>query len=118
MKAKEFLEKLEIRVNGPKYRGAPMPKTVDTSINESAFADEFRFKEYNFDGETLKWVSQEWNYDHYAQKRFFSEIARCLEVAADQADLEEDVNITVDLRSRDNYPDEHIVNTLVIHKGV
>lgn len=71
-------------VAGPDYRGAPYPDFDAAKINESMFADELRYKSYNFDfrqgrksgGDelTIRWVSQGWT----ETDTFVREVRRCL----------------------------------------
>lgn len=110
MKAKEFLKSLEFKVNGPAYSGAPKPKYVSTSINESEFDQSLRLKFFDCDYSggneyKIKYISQSWTYDENEIERFFNEVARCLKFAASKAKLEEDVVFSFTLESRDNYED-------------
>ena len=85
MTEKEFNCKFK-GVNAPEYRGAPMPPFDPAMVNESKFADELRFKTYEFnfiegdsstnDTVNVKWESQEWDADGI--DGLVEEIRRCL----------------------------------------
>lgn len=85
MTSDEFYRKFK-GVNCPKCRGAKMPPFRPDKVNEAKFADELRFKEYDFDfregddknGDLLlvKWVSQDW--DKAGVLELAAEIERCM----------------------------------------
>lgn len=68
-------------VNCPAFRGAGSPSFKPQCINESAFEDEFRFKqvstELNIQCRRIEfyWTSQEWGEE---PSKVFDEIIRCL----------------------------------------
>ena len=70
-------KKLWISVNGPEYRGAPYPEFDPLKINESAFEDDLRGKEwaaYICDGVGyVKWLSQ---LEEHATDKWDAEVMR------------------------------------------
>lgn len=128
MNAREFLDKLKLTVNGPRYRGDPQPQRIDTGINETAFDDNLRFKEHYTDRIApdticLKWVSQAWPKKdaHEECIKFCNEVARCVKEVATLANLEEQIDILIELESRDyssDFPEEFFQATIhVIPEG-
>lgn len=78
---------VEIGVNAPAYRGAPMPRYNELMVNESEFDDGFRFKSaelYAYINDEkpedsygeVTWLSQE---KRYADDDFKDEVARAFE---------------------------------------
>ena len=78
---KEEFERKFRGVNGPAYRGARMPAFNESAVNESAFPDDLRYKEYSFDFKEgaddhidVVWISQSWD----CTDKLLAEIKRCL----------------------------------------
>lgn len=68
-------------VNGPAYRGAPMPAFDPAAVNESEFSDALRFKTYDFSFKSdgcidIDWELQSWDEDGI--DGLIAEIKRCL----------------------------------------
>lgn len=87
-------------VNCPAFRGAGYPSFKPQCINESAFEDEFRFKEVSTDLNVeckrinIYWTSQEWGKE---PSKVFDEILRCLEYLG-----VENYSVKLELRDRDS----------------
>lgn len=106
-------------VNGPSYRGAPMPKFNPTMVNESEFPDELRFKEYDFDftegGEgsedtlDITWISQVWE----CTDKLIAEIKRCLKHIGFVGTVYLNIRMRGE-RQRSKYAESH---TFKIEKG-
>ena len=68
-----------IKINAPKYLGAPEPEWAKDMINESSFVHELRCKDWSVEeqnGElTLNWIAQE-DFTEYEFKEFMLEIER------------------------------------------
>ena len=124
MNGRDFLDKLKLTVNGPRYKGEPHPQRIDTGINESAFDYTLRFKEHYTDRIApdticLKWLSQAWPEKDAYEKciKFCEEIASCVKEVASLANLEEQIDIQIELESRDyssDYPDEFFQATIYV----
>lgn len=120
MNVKEFVNNLKLNVNGPAYRGAELPKKALTSINESNFHDDLRFKEYDIEKNnnelTVKWMSQAWpNNDYEECIKFCNEVGRAVIAAADACELEDELVINIMLYSRDHDDDDDEIFTSIIH---
>lgn len=96
-------------VNGPSYRGAPYPPFDKYAINESAFDDELRYKNCDFEVRNgilyIDWISQEWADPH---GKFDNEVRRCLNAIGFKGD------VVVNIASRDGFDDEQETYTFSV----
>lgn len=104
----EFLRRFK-GVNAPAYRGAPHPPFDEAAINESAFDDELRYKEFEIKIEDgvlrVKWTSQRWANPH---GKFTDEVRRCLNAIGYKGE------VFVDIASRDGFDDERDTYTFSV----
>lgn len=112
MKGPEFCNKVDFDFNGASHRGAAIPKSVKTKINQANIPDELRPKDISVELEddytiVIHWVTQEWCWDTCDVA---DEIERYYSYYAKKLGLEEDILVILRIRSRDSYVDKKYVN--------
>lgn len=110
------MKTLEIMLNSPEYRGAPMPEWNELAVNESAFEDECRAKTWRLEACINKkdpsksyglvyWLSQD---AERSTDRFIAEIVRAFKANG----LVSGNVIGIDFGSRDTGTVEHFTMTI------
>ena len=85
------------KVNGPKYRGAPQPEFNPAMVNESAYLDNMRFKQFDCDveGDEIHiWYLTQEPFTYAEAKECAGEIERCIDFLYDKycEEVEESVD--------------------------
>lgn len=101
---------LDMKVNGPKFRGDSYPKSDPSKVNEEAFEDNMRFKEFDIHGSKysykIDWITQE-PFEDDDVRSFIEEISRWVKYTKDLNNITDTVSVEIEVTSRDGIDAGH-----------